>query len=127
MQGPVSESAYVPDSCINPHPRFGTLVRNIRTRRGGKVDIRVPLFRDVKTPEYQAPTGEGSGSGWKGGLRVWGEEEGGSGGKVGGVWGERGVVERGGWGKRRRGRSPRCGAVVIGRQPYLVSIHLLIP
>lgn len=59
-QGPVSESQYVPDGCINPHPRFGTLVRNIRTRRGSKVDIQVPLFRDEETPEYK------QGGGWKG-------------------------------------------------------------
>jgi hypothetical protein len=27
-------------------------VRNIRSRRGSKVDIRVPLFRDRRTPEF---------------------------------------------------------------------------
>ena len=50
--GPYSESEYVSDDVINPHPRFGTLTRNIRERRGSKVNIRVPLFRDVSTPEY---------------------------------------------------------------------------
>eukprot|EP00542_Grammatophora_oceanica_P009477 CAMPEP_0194027776 /NCGR_PEP_ID=MMETSP0009_2-20130614/1846_1 /TAXON_ID=210454 /ORGANISM="Grammatophora oceanica, Strain CCMP 410" /LENGTH=925 /DNA_ID=CAMNT_0038666947 /DNA_START=219 /DNA_END=2996 /DNA_ORIENTATION=- len=51
--GPVTLSSYIGDSIINPHPRFGTLSANIRQRRGEKVNIRVPLFRDVKTPEYQ--------------------------------------------------------------------------
>lgn len=47
--GPASLSESVPDLCINPHPRFGTLTANIRQRRGSKVDIRVPLFKDAKT------------------------------------------------------------------------------
>jgi len=51
--GPITESAYIGDSIINPHPRFGTLSGNIRKRRGEKVNIRVPLFRDVNTPEYK--------------------------------------------------------------------------
>lgn len=51
--GEASESELVPDSCINPHPRFGTLTGNIRRRRGSKVDIRVPLFQDVMTPEFK--------------------------------------------------------------------------
>jgi len=50
--GAFAESSYVSDGIINPHPRFGTLTQNIRSRRGCKVDIRVPLFRDTKTPEY---------------------------------------------------------------------------
>lgn len=58
--GPYSESSTIPDACINPHPRFGTLTANIRKRRGSKVDIRVPLFRDKKTPEFakELPAGE---------------------------------------------------------------------
>jgi glutamate--cysteine ligase catalytic subunit len=47
-----SLSEYVPDFVINPHPRFGALTRNIRARRGSKVDIRVPLFHDSQTPEF---------------------------------------------------------------------------
>jgi len=50
--GPRTESEYIGDGIINPHPRFGTLTANIRHRRGSKVNIRVPLFRDVNTPEY---------------------------------------------------------------------------
>jgi glutamate--cysteine ligase catalytic subunit len=51
---PNSKSEFVPDCVINPHPRFGTLTHNIRSRRGSKVDIRVPLFHDVNTPEFLA-------------------------------------------------------------------------
>lgn len=51
--GPKAMSEYVSDDIINPHPRFGTLVANIRQRRGEKVNIRVPLFRDKNTPEYK--------------------------------------------------------------------------
>merc|ERR1711871_14549 len=40
--GPIACSRYVPDELINPHPRFGTLTANIRTRRGSNVDIRIP-------------------------------------------------------------------------------------
>ncbi|TMW62156.1 hypothetical protein Poli38472_009649 [Pythium oligandrum] len=47
--GPVAMSNYVSDDVINPHPRFATLTRNIRKRRTRKVDIRVPLFKDVYT------------------------------------------------------------------------------
>lgn len=51
--GPKTMSDYVSDDIINPHPRFGTLTANIRQRRGQKVNIRVPLFRDIYTPEFQ--------------------------------------------------------------------------
>lgn len=58
--GPRTESDYIGDDIINPHPRFGTLTQNIRSRRGEKVNIRVPLFRDVNTPEYAGyPTKKG--------------------------------------------------------------------
>ena len=50
--GPRTESDYIGDGIINPHPRFGTLTANIRQRRGSKVNIRVPLFRDFNTPEF---------------------------------------------------------------------------
>jgi glutamate--cysteine ligase catalytic subunit len=59
--GPRTESEYIGDGIINPHPRFGTLTVNIRQRRGSKVNIRVPLFRDRNTPEYAgfvAPMGD---------------------------------------------------------------------
>lgn len=50
--GKQTESDYIGDGIINPHPRFGTLTSNIRQRRGSKVNIRVPLFRDINTPEF---------------------------------------------------------------------------
>jgi len=50
--GNVTESEYIGDGIINPHPRFAALSANIRKRRGEKVNIRVPLFHDTNTPEY---------------------------------------------------------------------------
>ena len=44
-----SESIYTIDSIINPHPRFPTLTKNIRIRRGKKVEIKIPLFIDKNT------------------------------------------------------------------------------
>ncbi|KAI9792734.1 MAG: Zn finger-containing GTPase- Activating Protein for ARF [Peltula sp. TS41687] len=43
-------SQFVPDEVANPHIRFPTLAANIRSRRGRKVEINVPVFRDVNTP-----------------------------------------------------------------------------
>lgn len=40
-KGLTAYSAYVSDDVINPHPRFGTLTRNIRQRRQGNVNIRI--------------------------------------------------------------------------------------
>lgn len=55
--GPVAQSLYLPDEIINQHIRFPTLTRNIRQRRGGKVAIFVPIFRDVHTPmPFRDPT-----------------------------------------------------------------------
>lgn len=51
--GPVSRSFFVSDDVINPHPRFPTLTNNIRTRRGRKVRIEVPLFVDRHTEVIQ--------------------------------------------------------------------------
>lgn len=44
-----SQSKFVLDSTINSHPRFNNLVKSIRERRGEKVEIRVPLFKDERT------------------------------------------------------------------------------
>ena len=46
----MSESVDVPDAAISPIPRFAALTKNIRERRGSKVDIRVPMFKDRATP-----------------------------------------------------------------------------
>jgi len=45
----VTRSKYILDEFTNPHPRFTTMMRNIRHRRGKKVDIRVPLYPDENT------------------------------------------------------------------------------
>ena len=47
--GKFAKSDTIPDEAINPHPRFGALVRNIRLRRGSKVDIRADVFQDTLT------------------------------------------------------------------------------
>jgi glutamate--cysteine ligase catalytic subunit len=47
--GDASTSIYTPDECINKHPRFATLTKNIRVRKGSKVAINVPLFMDKNT------------------------------------------------------------------------------
>jgi hypothetical protein len=46
IKGPIANSQYISDSIINPHPRFGALTRNIRLRKEGNVDIRVPYDDD---------------------------------------------------------------------------------
>lgn len=53
--GPITHSIFVPDQIINSHPRFGTLTRNIRLRKGRKVAINVPVFMDLLT---RVPLGE---------------------------------------------------------------------
>lgn len=53
--GPISESCYVSDDIINPHPRFGTLTANIRKRRGKKVSILVPAFKETEGAPAPAP------------------------------------------------------------------------
>ncbi|KAI5635345.1 glutamate-cysteine ligase domain-containing protein [Phthorimaea operculella] len=46
----VTLSHYFPDEGIFPgHPRFKTLTANIRQRRGEKVAINIPIFRDNNT------------------------------------------------------------------------------
>jgi glutamate--cysteine ligase catalytic subunit len=50
LQGnPFSKSILADDVIINHHPRFGTLTKNIRKRRGSKVCIKVPIYKDEKT------------------------------------------------------------------------------
>jgi len=70
--GPRTESEYIGDGIINPHPRFGCLVQNIRSRRGEKVNIRVPLFRDENTPEFKDyPPAKDAGCCGNESLQVW--------------------------------------------------------
>lgn len=45
-----ARSSYFPDEAIFPgHPRFKTLTRNIRQRRGEKVNIQLTVFKDENT------------------------------------------------------------------------------
>ncbi|KAM4066134.1 glutamate-cysteine ligase [Hirsutella rhossiliensis] len=48
--GPRLRSQFVPDEIANPHIRFPTLAANIRSRRGRKVQVNVPVFHDKNTP-----------------------------------------------------------------------------
>lgn len=45
-----SHSLFLPEEITNPHARFPTLTANIRSRRGSKVAINLPLFIDERTP-----------------------------------------------------------------------------
>ncbi|KAG9316626.1 hypothetical protein JVU11DRAFT_2680 [Chiua virens] len=45
-----SHSLFLPEEITNPHARFPTLTANIRSRRGSKVAINLPIFIDDKTP-----------------------------------------------------------------------------
>ncbi|KAF2867639.1 glutamate-cysteine ligase-domain-containing protein [Massariosphaeria phaeospora] len=57
LSGPKLRSQYVPDEIANPHIRFPTLAANIRWRRGRKVELNVPVFRDENTPwPFKDPT-----------------------------------------------------------------------
>jgi glutamate--cysteine ligase catalytic subunit len=49
VSGPKLRSQYVPDEIANPHIRFPTLAANIRSRRGRKVEVNVPVFKDENT------------------------------------------------------------------------------
>uniref|UniRef100_A0A1B0AX38 Glutamate--cysteine ligase n=1 Tax=Glossina palpalis gambiensis TaxID=67801 RepID=A0A1B0AX38_9MUSC len=45
-----ARSLYFPDEAIYPgHPRFKTLTRNIRMRRGEKVAIKLKVYKDINT------------------------------------------------------------------------------
>ncbi|OJJ75867.1 hypothetical protein ASPBRDRAFT_38189 [Aspergillus brasiliensis CBS 101740] len=49
--GPALRSQFVPDEIANPHIRFPTLAANIRSRRGRKIELNVPVYRDKNTPD----------------------------------------------------------------------------
>eukprot|EP01053_Blabericola_migrator_P002057 Blabericola_migrator_1__2056@NODE_1564_length_4265_cov_755_051453_g1023_i0_p1_GENE_NODE_1564_length_4265_cov_755_051453_g1023_i0NODE_1564_length_4265_cov_755_051453_g1023_i0_p1_ORF_typecomplete_len791_score171_19GCS/PF03074_16/7_5e123GCS2/PF04107_13/11GCS2/PF04107_13/0_015UPF0172/PF03665_13/0_27_NODE_1564_length_4265_cov_755_051453_g1023_i018594231 len=48
---PSGDSLFIPKSMVCPHPRFGTLVANVNSRRGVRVAQLVPLFQDHHTQE----------------------------------------------------------------------------
>jgi len=55
--GNALRSQFVPDEIANPHIRFPTLAANIRSRRGRKVELNVPVFKDKYTPSpFRDPT-----------------------------------------------------------------------
>ncbi|EAW09928.1 glutamate--cysteine ligase [Aspergillus clavatus NRRL 1] len=55
--GPALRSQFVPDEIANPHIRFPTLAANIRSRRGRKVELNVPVYVDKNTPvPFNDPT-----------------------------------------------------------------------
>lgn len=57
VSGEKLRSQFLPDEIANPHIRFPTLAANIRSRRGRKVEINVPVFRDTHTPwPFHDPT-----------------------------------------------------------------------
>jgi glutamate--cysteine ligase catalytic subunit len=57
VSGSKLRSQFVPDEIANPHIRFPTLAANIRSRRGRKVQVNVPVFRDENTPwPWKDPT-----------------------------------------------------------------------
>lgn len=45
-----SQSLFIPDQAITSHARFPTLTENIRKRRGSKVAINLPIYKDKNTP-----------------------------------------------------------------------------
>lgn len=47
-----SRSLFLPDEVINRHARFPTLTANIRERRGEKVFINIPMYKDINTPDH---------------------------------------------------------------------------
>ncbi|KEQ87776.1 glutamate-cysteine ligase Gcs1 [Aureobasidium pullulans EXF-150] len=49
LNGDKLRSQFLPDEIANPHIRFPTLAANIRARRGRKVEINVPVYKDENT------------------------------------------------------------------------------
>ena len=45
----ITQSIYIDDDHIANHPRFRTLTKNIRLRRGRTVENYVPIFKDQDT------------------------------------------------------------------------------
>mmetsp|Transcript_8329 Transcript_8329/g.8226 ORF Transcript_8329/g.8226 Transcript_8329/m.8226 type:complete len:207 (-) Transcript_8329:921-1541(-) len=50
-----SQSLYLDDRVMCPHPRFPTLTKGIVTRRGKPVNIKIPLFHDENTNPQDEP------------------------------------------------------------------------
>ncbi|CAD6198734.1 unnamed protein product [Caenorhabditis auriculariae] len=49
--GSIGNSLFWPELAVfNGHPRYNNFVRNIEGRRGRKITINVPIFKDINTP-----------------------------------------------------------------------------
>ena len=46
----IQRSQFLSDDISSPHARYRALNANIRSRRGRKVEINIPVYRDEKTP-----------------------------------------------------------------------------
>lgn len=52
-----ARSQFVRDDMISPHVRYRTIDRSVRSRRGRKVEVNIPVYRDRKTPwPFHDPT-----------------------------------------------------------------------
>jgi len=59
MKPSCSQSLFIPDQAITDHARFPTLTANIRQRRGSKVAINLPVYKDHLTPQpFREPVPE---------------------------------------------------------------------
>lgn len=47
----ITQSIYIDDDHIANHPRFKTLTKNIRLRRGRTVENYVPIYKDKNTKQ----------------------------------------------------------------------------
>ncbi|KAF4670072.1 hypothetical protein FOZ61_001902 [Perkinsus olseni] len=63
--GPASRSIMVSESVITCHARFQTLTRSVRKRKGAKVCISAPLYKDVNTPRWGTIDHDSELSAWK--------------------------------------------------------------
>ena len=57
LSGTIQRSQFLCDDMLSPHIRYRILHANIRSRRGRKVEVNVPVYRDKKTPwPFHDPT-----------------------------------------------------------------------
>ena len=55
--GELQRSQFLTDDMVSPHFRYQAIHANIRSRRGRKVEMNVPVYRDVSTPwPFHDPT-----------------------------------------------------------------------
>ncbi len=56
-RGEIQRSQYLSDEMLNTNMRYRAATSNIRSRRGRKVELNVPIFRDERTPwPFHDPT-----------------------------------------------------------------------